>query len=696
MSDAKKATKSKKSDKSVSKKSDKSSVSKKSSSPDKKKTSTPKKDGSVSGDKSPKSIKGDKSPKSIKGDKSPKAEKPVKGDKSPKAEKSVKGDKSPKADKSMKIDKSAEKILEPTITNSIIQEPEPPKDTSPLIQPLSPPEPKKEQISINCPVHGQPYRCFCEACEEVICDVCQNVGPHNSELHRVVGISEAFNERISYLSSGLYTNLLRKRDELLAQINKVDSKIGEIKNTAHSAEKSVKTEYVEMLERLKSSEGSKSAILQHDLYTLQKDMERIDLILNILDEYNQGESRSDYIGFLSRFKELNDYMEYVMNKPLKQEINVVPNDLPRELTERRKLIERSEISDMILKLRDGIIWDLMQEAKKPVPAEMPSNKPQFLDKYETELAQYELTCTFCGVGLDQFTINTDCLYNRNDAPHEIDESYFSVQAPPKDYIGNDRHFFAKPVRVEHYFLKGIVTDKKAKNAFEILKNKSHDKIKSIGRKIAKIDVDRKGTIEPEKMFEILKAKAKKIPDEDLKSMISKLIPETSISKLVHYKGFLRYLELMRENETANNNEDPELVEFEKAKKKKDKKAKKLAEKSSEKALKDKPESTSENKPENKAENLNSAKIEEKKDQPKVEEKKIEPPSSSQEEKKENISNKPSETKKEDPLNLTSINPLETAKNTNGSSVWHASSSVFPPNEIYEIAPSKPQSIFIQI
>lgn len=39
---------------------------------------------------------------------------------------------------------------------------------------------------------------------------------------------------------------------------------------------------------------------------------------------------------------MNDYAEYSVTKPFNIKIDVVPNDLPRELMERRNMLERAE------------------------------------------------------------------------------------------------------------------------------------------------------------------------------------------------------------------------------------------------------------------------------------------------------------------------------------------------------------------
>ena len=98
------------------------------------------------------------------------------------------------------------------------------------------------------------------------------------------------------------------------------------------------------MERLKSAEGVKTAVLSHDLAEVQHDITRIDEILMFMEEITTSGSDQlpDQIGFLHHFKQLNENIEYSITKQFKVDIDVFPNDLPRELAERQLLIEHYE------------------------------------------------------------------------------------------------------------------------------------------------------------------------------------------------------------------------------------------------------------------------------------------------------------------------------------------------------------------
>jgi palmitoyltransferase len=333
-------------------------------------------------------------------------------------------------------------------------------DQNKFIQfPMEPTIPKP-QMARNCISHNQPLKYYCEACEEPTCADCHSLGPHNTELHRVASLYEAFNARYNYLCSGTYKNLLDKRDTLLAQLDRIDHRIGEINQLGGRVGLEVKAEYAGVLERLRSSEGAKIAVLQHEMADLQKDIDRIDSIFEALDDYLQGDLKGDYVGFLIKFRELHEYIEYSITKPFKVKVEVVPNDLPRELMEKRKILEQSQQSESLLKFKDEIIWNLIQEKKnvaKIADADIDKASQyewnewaKLINKYSNELQKYQLVCSYCGCVLEPDTVNTNCSQNFPEEPPSIfggsmaQRNIFTAEGPSIEFKGTGKHFFAKP------------------------------------------------------------------------------------------------------------------------------------------------------------------------------------------------------------------------------------------------------------
>lgn len=80
-----------------------------------------------------------------------------------------------------------------------------------------------------------------------------------------------------------------KRAQLIGQIVRLDHRIDEIKTVKNVIERDIRNEYAGIMERLKSAEGTKSAILHHDMAEVQKDITRIDEILMFMEEISNGD-----------------------------------------------------------------------------------------------------------------------------------------------------------------------------------------------------------------------------------------------------------------------------------------------------------------------------------------------------------------------------------------------------------------------
>lgn len=174
---------------------------------------------------------------------------------------------------------------------------------------------------------------------------------------------------------------------------------------------------------------------------MQKDITRIDEILMAMEDIAAGGGNQqtqhmgmmmgsmsqmggqgpDLVGFLHRYRQLNENIEYAVTKQFKVEIDVMPNDLPRELAERRVLLEHYEEQRKLLKFKDDVIWKLSQELKKKYDYyqdefdketrhEM-NEWARLVDRYAGELKKYELVCSFCGQHLSDANINTECPEN---------------------------------------------------------------------------------------------------------------------------------------------------------------------------------------------------------------------------------------------------------------------------------------------
>lgn len=90
----------------------------------------------------------------------------------------------------------------------------------------------------------------------------------------------------------------------------------EVKSVKQVIERDIRNEYAGIMERLKSAEGVKTAVLSHDLSEVQQDITRIDEILMFMEEITSAgpEGVPDQIAFLHHYKQLNENIEYSITK----------------------------------------------------------------------------------------------------------------------------------------------------------------------------------------------------------------------------------------------------------------------------------------------------------------------------------------------------------------------------------------------
>jgi hypothetical protein len=215
------------------------------------------------------------------------------------------------------------------------------------------------------------------------------------------------------------TCLLQKRDQLVAQMYRLDYRMEEIKAVKTMIEQDAHVMFGGMTERLKSSEGVKMSYLQHEMAELQKD---IDAINELIQEFTRlttdGVPALDFMVKMPVFKQNIDYL---LNKPFKNEIEAVPYDLPRELYEIRKSLEANNQLDLLLQMKDNVIFNVSQTLKnidKVAVADLETSANREIshwaslsDKYAAELHSYQKICYFCAEPLTEETVNSDCTVN---------------------------------------------------------------------------------------------------------------------------------------------------------------------------------------------------------------------------------------------------------------------------------------------
>ena len=235
---------------------------------------------------------------------------------------------------------------------------------------------------------------FCESCEEPICQDCHKMGPHNNKLHRITNVIESFRKKFNFVTQLVNLNLAERLEILMNQIQHVEGNMDEVKNTKGDIEREIRTEYSRIIESLRSEEGKKMAILQHESSVIQKEIDKINDIVEAVKEVSFNES-PDMIGFLLKFKQIVENIEITLTKPVRNNalITVPVNDFPREVEERKKNLENYKKIKELVAVKDDIIWGLIVKMK---------NKKMdntLLTNYHE--SRMNLICHFCGTILDE-------------------------------------------------------------------------------------------------------------------------------------------------------------------------------------------------------------------------------------------------------------------------------------------------------
>lgn len=276
------------------------------------------------------------------------------------------------------------------------------------------------------------------------------IGPHNNKLHRVTNVFDSFRKKFTYINNLIQKNLNAKLDQLTSQIHNIELYIDEVKSVKNSIEREIRAEYSELIENLRSEEGKKLAILQYESSILQKDINKILDIISIIGDISSNEN-PDMIGFLLKYKNINETIELSLAKPFKKSIDVATDDFPRDLEIKKQKLEKYEKIKRLIKVKDDIIWNLLNDRRAKDELEILQLKEKthneiaewvkLSDKYAHELKKYNLVCHFCGCYIEENTINELCTKNSEE---NVEKHEFTEKNPPSAIINTKRHFFAVP------------------------------------------------------------------------------------------------------------------------------------------------------------------------------------------------------------------------------------------------------------
>jgi hypothetical protein len=237
-----------------------------------------------------------------------------------------------------------------------------------------------ERIPINemkhlkhfCIHHKLPLKLFCDSCNEPICEECKKIGPHETKLHNVKTIIEAYNEKYKILLNIVENRIMGDINRLINNQNIIENKIKEVEMKANIIEKEINESYYKNIEKVRSEKGKRIAILNYESSKFQKEMINIQEIINFNNGYIKNNnnlynknSEEDKIEYLLKYKSIMENIESIISKPLnditlEEGIESMPIN---EIMETLKM-ENFHKLKAILKVKNDIIWNLILMRKK--------------------------------------------------------------------------------------------------------------------------------------------------------------------------------------------------------------------------------------------------------------------------------------------------------------------------------------------
>jgi len=210
-----------------------------------------------------------------------------------------------------------------------------------------------------------------------------------------------------------------------------------------------------MIERLKQAEASKISFLIQDSDELQQDIVKIEDMLKNIEELTT--IPMDPQEFLLRTRQVDQWIDFTLAKPLKAVPDINPYDLPQELKSLREKLNQSAAYQELLEFKDQVIHKLLREKESQENRirEMYEKKFQeelyewskITDQFGMELNNLKLVCVcyYDGAPLDKATLNQPCLANSSE---EVEHGGHSEDVPDPAVNGTLRHFWGRPKKTE--------------------------------------------------------------------------------------------------------------------------------------------------------------------------------------------------------------------------------------------------------
>ena len=224
-----------------------------------------------------------------------------------------------------------------------------------------------------CIHHNLPLKLFCNSCSEPICEECKATGPHETKLHNVKTIIEAYNEKYKILLNIVENKIEWDINRLINNQSIIENKIKEVETKANIIEKEINEAFYKNIEKVRSEKGKRLAVLNYESSKYQKEMINIQEIINFNDEYtknkydmyNSRKNEEKRIEYLLKSRNILENIESIMSKPL-YEVSLEEGLETMPIKEIMETLNMENFQKLktILKVKNDIIWSLILMRKK--------------------------------------------------------------------------------------------------------------------------------------------------------------------------------------------------------------------------------------------------------------------------------------------------------------------------------------------
>ena len=300
---------------------------------------------------------------------------------------------------------------------------------------------------------------------------------------RVMPLEEAYRLRLGALYGTLNTHIYTKRQQLLDQRLQLQSRLAQLRQVKGVIDLDMKGEFSALNERLSSVYKAKEAMLQHLCVELKTDLDRITRITQTVDSLS-----SDPVAFLVKAQDITSECQSALSKTYADDLPVEADDLPKELSEVRRVYEDSQPTRALCEFKDEVIWRLKlrkapskQEASEGIQAEI-VQWARLTDRLAQELSRLRMICEVCGSALDENNVNGYCSR------------------------GKGRHFFVKQGKAPSIALSRLTTppERDSTNALlQVLSQQIHAKGVDFEQLMRAKDITASGSIKDADLYQIL-------------------------------------------------------------------------------------------------------------------------------------------------------------------------------------------------